>query len=338
MTKKSLSIQELEQEVAHLKALLAEQKNRQAHILQEVSDYYETILSLMPGHVYWLDRNNIYLGCNELQAMDAGIARKDIVGKRNKDLPWKEQAAELDRINEEVMSTGISQTAIETAEMMDGQRIYHSEKVPLFRDEEVIGLLGISIDITKLKQIEQELSEAKEKAEQANLAKTEFIANMSHDIRTPLTGIIGLSKFLEESAQNGEDKQYARWVNDSGEQLLKLLNGILDIIAAENLQVEDLNEESFNLSECIEDVLRLERPALHHKNLLLELHIDPAISPIVISDRFKLSHILLNLLGNAVKFTAKYSKQSFLSGCLFRIYAKNSNRHTSKVHYNSLNC
>lgn len=94
------------------------------------------------------------------------------------------------------------------------------------------------------------MEKAKHQAETANQVKTEFIANMSHDIRTPLSGIIGMARLLEDGAKTEEERQYAHWVNESGEQLLRLLNGVLDV-SAENVKESDAQRECFNNRESI---------------------------------------------------------------------------------------
>ncbi|MCA0403480.1 MAG: PAS domain-containing protein [Proteobacteria bacterium] len=167
------------------------------------------------------------------------------------------------------------------------------------------GVSGVAIDVTEDHKKAEEIRVAKEIAELASHAKTEFIANMSHDIRTPLTGIIGMSKLLEDRASTVEDKQYASWVNESGEQLLKLLNGVLDILSTNHLSEEDLHQENFDLYECVNDIEKLERPALLQKGLDFEIKFETDVPQYIRSDRFKLTRILLNLIGNAIKFTEK---------------------------------
>lgn len=269
--------------------------------LEEKMEYYESILAVLPGHVYWLDKNNIYLGCNNLQAQHAGLeSRMDIVNKVNSDLPWKEQARQLDRVNKEIMRTGISLTTTETAQMTNGNNIYLSEKVPLRNKyNEIIGLVGISVDITELKRTQQELIQAKNIAESANRAKSEFIANMSHDIRTPLTGIIGMANLLLTSSHENQP-EIAAMIAQSGELLLSLLNNILELTLEENVSNKHLS--SFDLKKLIHSVCKLEQPALSLKQL--QLHLNLPDEPVwICSDQRKIHRILLNLMGNAVKFT-----------------------------------
>ena len=297
---------EKEQEIADLNSQIKQLKDDYEIILQKKVDYYENILALMPGHVYWLDRNNTYLGCNDNQAKQVFLSsRHDIVGKKTRDLQDDEaRIIELDNLNHQVMETGIPHTAIECARMADGEGVYFSQKVPLRDDNNtVIGLLGISIDITELKKTEAALTVAKERAEAANRAKIEFIANMSHDIRTPLSGVIGMSRLLEEQVTEVEHKQFAHWLTQSGEQLLSLLNSILDVVSSENVCDEDIQNEAFDLRQCIRDIVELERPTTVLKNIELHALIDDQAPRHIITDRAKLHRVLLNLLGNAIKFT-----------------------------------
>lgn len=295
-----------DKEIAELKYLIKKKSEDYHGALEKKINYYENILALMPGHVYWLDRNNVYLGCNNTQAKQAGLSsRQEILGKKNTDLPWsQEQAIELDKLNLQVMETGVADAKIEYAMMANGEGVYFSQKVPLRDDQnEIIGLLGISIDITELKNTEAALTIAKEHAEAANRAKIEFIANMSHDIRTPLSGVIGMSRLLEDRLAQPEHKQFAHWINQSGEQLLSLLNSILDVVSAESVSDCDIKDETFDLRQCIDDIVQLERPTTFLKNIGLNVEIDELAPKYIVTDRAKLHRVLLNLLGNAIKFT-----------------------------------
>ncbi len=299
-------IEDKDKQIAELTALI--KKNAQAHLtaVQKKITYYENILALMPGCVYWLDRNNVYLGCNDIQAEQVMLSsRHEIVGKNTNDLLlYVGQASGVDKLNNQVMETGVPHTEIERGTMPDGERVYFSQKVPL-RDEhnDIIGLLGISIDITELKKTEAALTIAKERAEAANLAKNEFIANMSHDIRTPLSGVVGMSQLLEDRLKHPEHKQFAYWINQSGEQLLSLLNSIMDVVSAENISESDIKEEAFDLRQCINDIVLLERPTTVLKKIELNVEIDERAPRYIVTDPVKLHRVLLNLVGNAIKFT-----------------------------------
>lgn len=166
-----------------------------------------------------------------------------------------------------------------------------------------IGVTGIAIDITEQKKSEIALTLAKEKAEAANRAKTDFIANMSHDIRTPLSGVVGMAALLKESATTVTQQTYAQYIIDSGNQLLNLLNEILDVITAANANEHDVRKDVVDLRQCIDELIQLEKPSTMIKGLQLFANVDKLVPPYVTCDRTKLHRILLNLISNAIKFT-----------------------------------
>ncbi len=289
------------------KSILEERIKELEEKIKNQQYFYEGILSLMPGHVYWLNKNNVYMGCNNQQAYDANLkSREEIIGKTNAELPWQEQAEELDRINKLVLKTGKSVKTEEIAKAHGSIRSYLTEKIAL-RDKEgnINGLLGISMDITNLKEKEIEIQKAREKAEAANKAKSAFIANMSHDIRTPLTGIIGLSGILEEEVTEPEQKETAHMLNISGEQLLSLLNSVLDIVASDSMPEKKVILSAFDLEDLLHNIFELELPALQIKSIALKFQMDEAIPKIIESDKGKIYRILLNLISNAIKFTTE---------------------------------
>ncbi len=265
----------------------------------------EKISTCVPGNFYWKNTKAQYLGCNDTLLKTLGLdSMNEIIGKTDKDL-WPEQEEKLRENDQLVIQTGETLFLEEKVTMPGkGDRYFTVIKMPLLDEEgNIIGILGNSLDITELKNTQAELQIAIERAEAANHAKTEFIANMGHDIRTPLTGIIGFSHYLEDHIKDLEEKECAKQIHESGEQLLGLLNSVLDMITADSTNDDNICGEPFDLHELVQDVLELELPAIQAHHLSIETHLEGVVPHYVIGDKMKLHRILLNLAGNAIKFT-----------------------------------
>ncbi len=288
------------------KKLAANNSNFSFEEMRQQLYLLDSIIALMPGHIYWKNRNGAMLGCNQQQAIDFGFkTRQEVVGKNAYDLMNKNLPEEIERRNakaiviadEEIMACGINRIIEEPALRLDGKEIiYLSEKKPLYDTEgNVIGLLGISVDITELK-------EARKQAEAANKAKSDFIQNMQHDIRTPLASIMVLLQALKEHNMSAEMREPFILLEQVCQQLIELCRNF----AKANLNEcgeEPLKKQEINILDIAKDSISIHKPMAANKSITLDLHIHDNIPSIIVSDEFRLRRILLNLLGNAIKFT-----------------------------------
>ena len=167
-------------------------------------------------------------------------------------------------------------------------------------------MAGIVQDISKRKQVEIDLLKAKAAADSANTTKSQFLANMSHEIRTPMNGVLDMTQLLEMTELTAEQREYVEALKLSGKNLLSLISDILDLSKIEAGKII-IETAEFSLHQSINDIVLMQKTVAYEKSLALDLNLSKGIPPLLVGDQLRIKQILLNLLGNAVKFTSQGS-------------------------------
>ncbi len=194
--------------------------------------------------------------------------------------------------------------------------------IPIVYDSKQ-ALLSIMVDLTERIEREEALEEAKKIADHANKSKSEFLANMSHEIRTPMNAIIGFTELLDEQVQKPRLKSYIKIIKNAGNALLTLINDILDLSKIEAGKLE-ITKTAVNVNDIVHDVASIFSMSVGSKGLSIVVDIDDEIPKSLLLDGIRLRQVLVNLVGNAVKFTEEgYIKLS--------VHAFNVDEHLSKL-------
>jgi PAS domain S-box-containing protein len=283
--------------------------------LEESQQLLQIVMDTIPQYIFWKDDNSVYLGCNSQFAQLAGLETPDeICGKTDYDLPWDTKDADAWRASDRlVMDLDFPELmTLEPQIQADGEQVWlESHKVPLYNlNGDTIGVLGTFQDITKHKQAEEslkklnlELQQAIAKADAANRAKSDFLANMSHELRTPLNGILGYAQLLLRNPNvSPKEIKIFLTIQQCGSHLLTLINDILDLSKIEAGKLELLSND-FYITNFLREIVEICRISAEKKHIAFNFDLPPTIPEIIRGDEKRLRQILINLLGNAIKFT-----------------------------------
>lgn len=280
------------------------------NLLKTENEMLRNIIAMIPGNVYWKDKDGNFLGCNNNVAQIFGFqSPREIIGKQNSDLFDIRLAALADKIDKEVNISAKEKYVEEKGlTFYNEPAIYLSKKLPLFDDNgNVIGLLGVSFDITERKKMEEDLKIAKEKAEASSRAKTQFLAVVNHELRTPLTSIVGLIDFLKQgNLPADEEKNIVEAIENCTQHLLSLVNEVLDFSRLETGEY-NIRAEPVSLNAILYEVYGITKTLAKKKGIELRIQSGANVPKNILTDSRVLRQILINLVSNGIKFTDKGS-------------------------------
>ena len=264
---------------------------------------FESLFNLFKVNFLWVDAKGYVLGCNkEILDFFNMTDVNDIIGKHH--LEFSSQS--LWETTQEVIKTGNSITAEEILTKENGEAVYFlSMKSPIkAKDGKIIGAVVLAVDITDRKLLEFELEKSLEAAQLSDKTKTQFLRNMRHDLRTPLSGILTIAEYLENTELDPEKKQYLGDIHKSSNSILNHINEILVYVKVESGELPIIDKK-FDISQMLDDVYRMMRTAANTKDIDFNVSIDVSTPRYLIGDGVRTERILINLISNALKFTSK---------------------------------
>ena len=284
---------------------LEERVERRTRELEQSQRLMQRVIDTVPVIIYLKDRGGRTLLINTEFEKATGIDRKQVLGQLDDAVFEPEIAKQSMEETRTVITTEAPLQIEKTTRHPDGSlRDYLSTKVPIYdENNEVSGIVGAAMDITASKKLAAELLQAKEEAEAATQAKADFLANMSHEIRTPMNAIIGFSDLVLKLPELDNTVQtYIEKTNGAAKALLLIINDILDFskIEAGKMEMESI---CFNIINAVQEALHTLELQASQKGLDLQFHIAENVPHCFMGDATRLRQVLLNLAGNAIKFT-----------------------------------
>jgi PAS domain S-box-containing protein len=283
------------------KLVEAEQKKLDQR-LRDQQFYTRSLIESNIDALMTTDPSGIITDVNRQMEALTGCTRDELIGA-----PFKSYFTDPERA-EAGIKLALSEKKITdyelTARARDGRTTVVSYNATTFYDRgrTLQGVFAAARDVTEQKRVEAQLQQAKAMAETANRAKSEFLATMSHEIRAPLNTIIGIADLLAKTSLSPEQNRYVQIFRRAGDGLLTLLDDILDLSKVEASQLE-LERTWFSLNDLVEKVREMVAVRAHEKGLALVCEVAPTVSDGLVGDPGRLRQVLLNLLGNAIKFT-----------------------------------
>jgi PAS domain S-box-containing protein len=263
---------------------------------------YRGLFEKNQGVISIHDTEGSFLDVNEAGLKASGFSREELKGLNLYDLIIPEKHDNVKAYLSHIKTSGHASGEMTIRKKNGEQAVWHFMSAI---DEDLDGnvqVMANAVDITERKKMENGILAAKELAEKAYLMKSEFVANMSHEIRTPLNGIIGFTELVLETNLDETQRQYLEIINQSGVSLYNIINDILDFSKLEKQKLK-LNNDKVEIEELVSDAFNIVSYGINKKKLEMLIDIDDSIPRYIWTDETRLKQVLVNLLGNALKFT-----------------------------------
>ena len=283
------------------------QKQTEEQVKRNETKYRRIIENMLLG-LLEVDTEGKVISANSRFTEMTGYSESELIGKEPSKLLMDEENQQVINQKNKEREVGESSVYEVKCKSKNGSELWLMiSGAPRFNKEgEFIGSTGIHMDITEQKNLLSQLQKAKQSAEDSSKAKETFLAHMSHEIRTPLNSVLGMTHLLQETEPNEEQKEYLEAIKYSSEILLNIISDILDISKIEAGEAE-FNESTFDLVELVKAQQRTFAFRMQEKKVDVNLKVDPKLNHQLIGDKLFINQILMNLLGNAAKFTEKGS-------------------------------
>ncbi|NNV54226.1 PAS domain S-box protein [Limnovirga soli] len=280
------------------------ERKKVEEVIKSGEEKYRSIIENMNLGMVELDNDSTIIFANENLCKMSGFNMDELLGKKLYNVFAGGQSRRFIRQKMYLKSGELSELYEFVTKNKRGEpRWWLVSVAPILASNgEVKGSIGICLDITQQKELEQDLRNAKQMAEQSSKAKEVFLANMSHEIRTPMNAILGLGRQMEKSVLDGQQRFYLSSINNAASNLLVIINDILDFSKIEAGKF-NLEKIGFTLSDVIDKAFQIVSNKAEEKGLDLSIQLDSNIAPILLGDPHRINQILINLLGNSVKFT-----------------------------------
>jgi PAS domain S-box-containing protein len=282
--------------------LVEEEQKKSDQRLRDQQFYTRSLIEANIDAIMTTDPSGIITDVNKQMEALTDCTRDELIGA-----PFKSYFTDPERA-EAAIKLVLSEKSVTdyelTARARDGKQTFVSYNATTFydRNRTLQGVFAAARDVTERKRVEAELQQAKAAAESASRTKSEFLASMSHEIRTPMNAIMGIADLLAKTALSPEQDKYVQIFRRAGDNLLNLINDILDLSKVEASQLE-LEQTGFSLHDHLEKVIEMVATRANEKGLSLVCEIAPSAPNDLVGDPTRLRQVLLNLLGNAIKFT-----------------------------------